>query len=246
MADVIAAAHAANPNGWELTLEKSGKHLRLNAGAILLIQVERDWTTLEFAVDLSNDSGLLPELVVSEPFKILPEVGLADVEDSDVARVWPEIRDNCLRAAAMAASKRKRVTWYWAHSQEAVDALAEVAGRSLPEPDYVKLLGSEPLEELYAQFLEDFASQAKGPREARAASRVRSRERRSDEYGPRWASSAFEHGAQRAARSVDLRGTSRHQGHPLLVRGLGLQEARGLADGCRSALAPRFEGRGRA
>jgi len=160
--EVIEAAHQANPDGWEVTLDKSGSFLRVNAGAILVAEVLRDWTPLRFAVKVSEAAGLPPEVEVSDSFRILPDTALASVEVDDFERTWPAIREACLPAVAAASAARKRVTWYWAHSQEAVDSLAAFLKRSAPVPAYLGAGSGDSLEALFAEFLDTFGSGEKG------------------------------------------------------------------------------------
>lgn len=162
--DVIESAHGANPDGWEVTLDKSGSLLRVNAGAILVAEVLRDWTPLRFAVRVSEAARLPAEVEVGESFKILPDTALASVGVGDFERAWPAIREACLPVVAAASASRKRVTWYWAHSQEAVESLAAFVGKSAPVPAYVGAVSGDSLEALFAEFLDDFGSGEKGAR----------------------------------------------------------------------------------
>jgi len=168
-ADLIAAAHAANPEGWDLTLERSGRFLRLNTGPLLAAEVTRDWTALRFVVLKSARKRLPQQLHVSGAFKVLPTIAQFEVDDSDLVEVWPEVVDHVVEATQFAARSRKRVMWPLAHSQEAVEAIARLAGRALPAPGYLgdrEEGDSLNLPSLYREFLAEFGSVEKGRRHA--------------------------------------------------------------------------------
>ncbi len=166
IADCIEAAHAANPDGWELTLKPSGEYLRLNAGQILVAQVFRDSEELQFAVRLKDRAKLPAELEIIEPFKSTPSIGLLSVAGRDLQRYWPSIGAACLAAMSEAALATKKVKWHWAHSQGAVETLGSIAGRVLPKPKYFDAFKSpepkESLEALFKEFLVTFGSGPKG------------------------------------------------------------------------------------
>ncbi|GMU65244.1 MAG: hypothetical protein AMXMBFR36_15180 [Acidobacteriota bacterium] len=176
MADVIEAAHTANPEGWDLTLERSGKFLRLNAGPLLAAEVTRDWTTLRFVV-LGKDAKRLPKkLPVSDSFKVIPSIAQFELQAEDVEELWPAVRELVIEATQVASRSRKRVKWPLAHSQPAVEAIAKLAGRALPAPVYLDELadeGPEGLERAYLQFLAEFGSGEKGRRHAEITRRSR-------------------------------------------------------------------------
>ncbi|MCZ7650338.1 MAG: AAA family ATPase [Thermoanaerobaculia bacterium] len=172
-AECIEAAHGANPNGWELTHPPSSAYLRLNAGAVLLVEVFRGQPGLRFAVDLAEDLEGSAGLEIGEPFETADSIALASFERSQLDGIWPKIRQSCLRAAKAVSAERKRVTWFKAHNQDAVDALAEISGIPLPAPAYLSPAEPAPLEKLYGQFLGEFGATPKGEHHAEIAAKSR-------------------------------------------------------------------------
>src|SRR6185436_20177573 len=87
-AQMIEAANAANPNGWELTLDRSERFLRLNAGAIFIADAFRDKSRLRFAIERGSKGALPDGVEFSEPFLSTP-VALLEMEVRDVENHWP-------------------------------------------------------------------------------------------------------------------------------------------------------------
>lgn len=143
LADSVTTAHTIDPNGWGVTLQRSGLRLNVGRGAALSLGPDRlcvvfDGRELDAATRRSL-KGV--DLEAPGRLKTAPYAASATLTGEQIEPLWPRLQaahKKFVREAAQGFGSRAPVspTWRDAHSPGVLAFLSRELGQALPVPAY--------------------------------------------------------------------------------------------------------------